>query len=134
MQTGSTNKRIREIIQLVQSEKLIPRPEFQRRLVWTRSDKDKFLDSILRGYPFPEIFIANGQVDLDTAEGTLLLVDGLQRVTTIVQYFEASSELKLLTIPPYAELLNDEKTGFLDYQVSVRDLGTVTLEQIVEVF
>ena len=35
---------------------------------------------------------------------------------------------------PYAQLSEPEKTGFLDYGVVVRDLGTVTEEQIKEVF
>ncbi len=78
MKTGATNKKVREIISLVRDEKLVPRPEFQRRLVWSQKDKNYFLDSILQGYPFPEIYLADGDVDLDTGEGTQLLVDGLQ--------------------------------------------------------
>ncbi len=134
MKTAATNKKVRELIDLVKRGSLLPKAEFQRRLVWTRNDKNLFLDSILRGFPFPEIFIANGDIDLDTAEGTQFLVDGLQRVTTIVEYFDGSSNLKLTTIPPYKELSPEDKQAFLDYDVAVRDLGIVTREQIVEVF
>ncbi len=35
MRTAATNKKIRDIIQAVRGGKLIPRPEFQRRLVWS---------------------------------------------------------------------------------------------------
>ena len=93
MKTGATNKKIREIISLVREGKLIPRPEFQRRLVWSHKDKDFFLDTILRKYPFPEIYLADHEVDLETGEGTQLLVDGLQRVSTIVQYFNGDPDL-----------------------------------------
>ncbi len=134
MKTASSNKKIRELISLVRDGKLIPRPEFQRRLVWTNKDKSHFLDSILRGYPFPEIYLADGEVDLDTGDGTQLLVDGLQRVSTIVQYFEADSDLRLMSVPPYKSLLEEEKQRFLQYDVSVRDLGQVNRTEIIEVF
>ncbi len=134
MKTASTNKKIRELINLVKDGKLIDRPEFQRRLVWTNKDKDHFIDSILRGYPFPEIYLADGDVNLESGEGTQLLVDGLQRVHTLVEYFEASSALKLLTVTPYKELKEEAKKAFLQYDVAVRDLGSVEREEIVEVF
>jgi len=123
MKTAPNNKKVREIITLVKEGKLIPRPEFQRRLVWTRNDKNNFIDTILRGYPFPEIYFADGDVDLNTGEGTQLLVDGLQRVNTLVQYFSGDNELKLTIVPAYNELGKEEKQAFLQYDVAVRDLG-----------
>lgn len=134
MKTSPTNKKIRELISMVKEGKLIPRPEFQRRLIWTHKNKDHFLDTILRGYPFPEIYLADGDVDLDSGEGTQLLVDGLQRVSTVLEYFDASPNLRLLTVPPYKELDEDSKRDFLQYDVAVRDLGNVRRDELVEVF
>lgn len=134
MKTAATNKKIRELIQAVRQGKLVPRPEFQRRLVWARDDKNHFIDTILRGYPFPEIYFADGDVDLETGEGTQLMVDGLQRVSTIIQYFEGSSDLKLTTVPPYRDLHEDEKKAFLQYDVAVRDLGNISRDEVIEVF
>jgi Protein of unknown function DUF262 len=134
MRTASTNKKVREIITSVKEEKLIPRPEFQRRLVWTIKDKNLFLDSILKGYPFPEIYLADGDVDLQTGEGTQLLVDGLQRVSTMVQYFDADPQLVLTSVPQYKDLSENEKRDFLQYDVSVRDLGSISKAQIIEIF
>lgn len=134
MKTASNNKKIREIITLVKEGKVIPRPEFQRRLVWSREDKNHFIDTILRGFPFPEIYLADGDINLETGEGTQLLVDGLQRVNTMFQYFTGDKELKLLNVPSYDELGKEEKQQFLQYDVAVRDLGTVSKEQIIEVF
>ena len=134
MRTASTNKKVRELITLIRDGTLIPRPEFQRRLVWKIEDKNHFLDSVIKGYPFPEIYVADGDVNLDTGQGTQLLVDGLQRVTTLVQYFTGNEELKLTTIPLYRSLTDEQKTAFLQYDVSVRDLGAITKDEIVEVF
>lgn len=134
MKTAATNKKVRELIASVKEGKLIPQPEFQRRLVWTQRDKDRFLDTVLQGLPFPEIYIADGSVDLDTGEGTQLLVDGLQRVSTLVQYFEGNPDLRLMRVQPYQFLGDEEKKAFLQYDVAVRDLGAITREQVVEVF
>lgn len=134
MKTAATNKKVRELISLVRENKLIPQPEFQRRLVWTHKDKDRFLDTVLKGLPFPEIYFADGDVDLETGEGTQLLVDGLQRVSTLLQYFEGDPDLRLTHTPSYQALSNEEKSAFLQYDVAVRDLGAITRAMIVEVF
>jgi len=134
MKTAPTNKKVREIISMVKEEKLLPRPEFQRRLVWSRDDKNHFLDSVLRGYPFPEIYLADGDVNLETGDGTQLLVDGLQRVNTLIQYFDGDDELKLTTVSSYRALDESAKLAFLQYDVAVRDLGSISRDEIVEVF
>ncbi len=135
MKTSATNRRIRNLLTDIQREDLIPTPEFQRRLVWSNTHKNAFIDTVLRGYPFPEIYVAAGKVNTDTGEGTELLVDGQQRVTTLKQYFEGSSDLKLSKeVPPYSELEEEEKANFLEYQVVVRDLGNISMAEIKQIF
>jgi hypothetical protein len=135
IKTAPTSLKIRQLITDVQSSTLIPRPEFQRRLVWSMADKNNFIDTILRGYPFPEIYIADGDVNLDTGKGTQLLVDGQQRITTITEYFMAADSLKLRKGQlNYHELSDAQKKDFLNYDVAVRNLGIVTREQIIEIF
>ena len=134
MKTSPSSLKIRQVITLTKEGKLVPRPEFQRRLVWTSEDKIRFIDTILNAYPFPEIYLANGAVDVDTGEGTQLLVDGQQRVTTIVSYFLGDPTTSGATILPYASLERERKEDFLNYDVAVRDLGSVSSEQIIEVF
>ncbi|WP_082522562.1 DUF262 domain-containing protein [Acidovorax sp. Root402] len=134
MRTSPTSLKVRQLITLTRETKLVPRPEFQRRLVWTTEDKIRFMDTILKGMPFPEIYVANGPVDVNTGEGQQLLVDGQQRVTTIVDYFTGDPKTYGTVLPSYASLDADRKRDFLDYDVTVRDLGTITSEQIVDIF
>lgn len=134
MKTTATNKRVRELITSIGSGTLIPRPEFQRRLVWASRHKNAFIKTVLEGYPFPEIYIATGEVDLDTGEGTLMLVDGQQRLSTLYDYFHGSGDLRLKGIVPYEKLVDAQKRDFLEYEVVVRDLGALDLDQIKEVF
>ena len=113
---------------------LVPRPEFQRRLVWTNRHKERFLATVLMKYPFPEIYIASGHVNPDTGEGSEMLVDGQQRITTLYQYFTGSPDLQCRQTGPYSDLTYEEKLAFLEYEVVVRDLGNKSLQEIREVF
>ena len=135
MSVPGSNRKIRLLIQAIQEESLIPNPEFQRRLVWTSTDKQRFINTVLENLPFPEIYIAAGDVDVDTARGTELLVDGQQRITTLFEYFSGSPNLKLSRgIEPYSELTQQEKSDFLEYQVVVRDLGPRSKSEIIDIF
>lgn len=135
MRTSATNRRIRALITAIRDGQLIPRPEFQRRLVWSNKHKLHFLDTVLKGFPFPEIYIAAGDLDPDTGEASEMLVDGQQRVTTLYQYFTGSEDLRLgKDIRPYQELEDREKREFLEYEVVVRDLGQKSIKEIQEIF
>ncbi len=133
--TNATNRRVRELISAVKKGNLIPKPEFQRRLVWANKDRVSFLETVLMNLPFPEIYVCAGEVNTETAEGTELLVDGQQRVTALIDYFDASEALKLGDmIPSYNDLKEDRRRAFLDYQVVVRDLGDIPTALVREVF
>jgi hypothetical protein len=134
MKTTATNKKIGELISDLKDEKLIPDPDFQRRLVWTPKHKLNFLDTVLKGLPFPEIYIAAGTVDTKTGKRTTLLVDGQQRMTTLMEYFDGLPDLKSKQVKSYANLSLEAQTEFLEYDVVIRDLGKIDVETIKEIF
>jgi hypothetical protein len=134
MRTTATNKKVRELVSNIADGVLIPRPEFQRRLVWTNEDKNRFIETVLLGFPFPEVYVADGDVDLETARGTQILVDGQQRITTLHQYFSGDRSLALRLVAPYTDLTEEDQRKFLSYDVAVRDLGSISREQLIEVF
>ena len=135
MQASASNRRIRALLTDIRTGALVPNPEFQRRLVWSNKHKSAFIQTVLERYPFPEIYVAAGEVNPDTGEGTEMLVDGQQRLTTLKQYFDASQDLKLSKgVPPYSELTNQQKIDFLEYEVVVRDLGKISISEIKEIF
>jgi uncharacterized protein DUF262 len=134
MKTTATNKKVRELMIALRSESLVPRPYFQRRLVWTARHKQLFIQTVLDGYPFPEIFLCDGEVDLETGKGAQLVVDGQQRITTLHQYFLGSEDLRLGDLVAYRGLTDGQKQAFLDYEVVVRDLGRLTDIEVREVF
>lgn len=135
MKTTVTNRTIRELLTAIRNEILVPRPEFQRNLVWSNKHKSAFIKTVLDEYPFPEIYLAAGEVDPNTADAKEMLVDGQQRLTTLQQYFYASPDLKLYReIPPYSDLTHQEKLSFLEYEVVVRYLGKIDKDKMIDIF
>ena len=47
----------------INNGRLITDPFFQRNLVWREIHKKDFIQTILLGYPFPQIFITKGKID-----------------------------------------------------------------------
>jgi hypothetical protein len=66
-------------------ERINPRPQFQRGEVWSEGRKQLLIDSILRNYDLPKIYLSQNkmalQFDYDVA-------DGQQRLRAVWQYFE----------------------------------------------
>jgi uncharacterized protein with ParB-like and HNH nuclease domain len=70
-----------EIINLHKNGELNIRPEFQRLYRWKSEQKTALIESILLGFPIPPIFVA------EDISGNWELVDGLQRITTVISFF-----------------------------------------------
>ncbi len=135
MDTTATNKKLREIITEISQNTLVLRPGFQRNLVWTSKHKNNIIRTVLKGYPFPEIFIATMDCDMATAASKNGIVDGQQRISTLYSYFKGTNDFKLEPdIKPYVDLSIAEQKAFLEYVVVVRDLGIIEDSEIREVF
>ncbi|MFA6144170.1 MAG: DUF262 domain-containing protein [Sulfurimonas sp.] len=131
----ANNEKIIEIYRKVKSLELNVSPEFQRKLVWKKQHKVNFIDTILLNFPFPEIYKAPGELNVDTLELTDIIVDGQQRVSTIVDFIDSTGVFALDGIPiKFTNLSKEEKTNFLNYEVSVRYLKNANKEQIKDIF
>ena len=135
METQATNNALGDLLSDISTKKLIPQPDFQRRLVWNNKDKCNFIKTVLEEYPFPEIYLATGEINHETGARTQLIVDGQQRMTTLYQYFKDSPDLILSKdITPYSKLSPQKKDSFLQYSVVIRDLGKLPIEKIKKIF
>lgn len=70
---------IGELTNMYRDGELLIEPQFQRLFRWDDAQKSKLIESILVGIPLPSIFVAQD------AAGRWELVDGLQRVSTLLQ-------------------------------------------------
>src|SRR5947209_3239434 len=60
-------------------------PVFQRQSVWRLPQRTKLLESVLRGYPIPSIFLYK-HVENNTGETIFEVVDGKQRLESLLMY------------------------------------------------
>ena len=58
-------------------------PGFQRGLVWSRSEKSRFIESLILGLPVPNVFLAQ-----DAKTKNLNIVDGQQRLMSLQNFLE----------------------------------------------
>ena len=107
------------MINEIKDRKLILTPFFQRKLVWRIAHKVDFIKTILLGYPFPEIFISRGNIDLATMQSTSALVDGQQRMNTIKEFLD---DKVVVDGGRYSELTPAQKETFLKYEIAIIDL------------
>lgn len=66
---------------------LILEPSFQREYVWNKPKKQQLIDSILLGIPIPTFYFS---IDKN---GNLLVVDGKQRINSILEFLEGKLSL-----------------------------------------
>lgn len=71
---------IGELINLYRDKEIQIDPEFQRLFRWDLSRKTRFIESILLGLPLPPIFVYQAK------NGVWELIDGLQRLSTILEF------------------------------------------------
>lgn len=72
-----------EIMNLYDDGDLIVSPEYQRLFRWDKEKQSRFIESIILGIPIPPIFVA------EDSFGKWELVDGLQRISTVLSFFGA---------------------------------------------
>ena len=71
---------------------LIINPDFQRNDVWNLKRKCELIESILMGIPLPVIYL------FETVEGKYQVVDGKQRLSTILEFINDGFKLTGLSI------------------------------------
>jgi hypothetical protein len=103
----------------IKAKRLIPDAYFQRNLVWRDIHKQDFIKTILLGYPFPQIFISKGTVDVENMVTTSCIVDGQQRTNAIVDFIDNKFAVDGRL---FKELSGPEKETFLKYDVAVIEL------------
>lgn len=80
VRTDAYQMSIGELVGMYENRELIIDPDFQRLFRWNIGQKAKLIESLLLGIPLPSIFV------FETADGNWELIDGLQRLSTILEF------------------------------------------------
>ncbi|RXM52583.1 MULTISPECIES: DUF262 domain-containing protein [unclassified Chryseobacterium] len=95
---------IGELVNLFEKGEILINPDFQRYFRWTNSQKSRLIESILLGIPVPSIFVFQRE------DGIWEVVDGLQRISTLLQFMSDLPEAEDI---PKKERLKLEGTKYL---------------------
>lgn len=129
---------INDILSWKDNGELILSPKYQRNKVWNLNAKSYLIDTILRGYPIPQIFIRQ-QIDISTRKTIREVIDGQQRITAIIEYYENlfkihKSHNKEFANLNYSELPDIDKENFLNYNISFEIVKLKDDSKIYEMF
>ncbi|MDM1506453.1 DUF262 domain-containing protein [Myroides odoratimimus] len=85
-----------EYLRQLDKGKIVIQPDFQRKQVWTKKQKSKFIESIILNFPLPPIYLN------ETKESTYIVIDGLQRSTALKEFYKGDFYLQgLEALPKY---------------------------------
>lgn len=124
----SVDRAVETLIKWKRNNKLVV-PDFQRDYVWSFSNCARLIDSILLNFPIPNIFVFK---IVEKGEEKYILVDGMQRITTIDQFEsgiwkQSGKERKFIINlktsnwrnKGFSNLDESDKQFFYDYPLSV---------------
>lgn len=120
------------IVNDVKAGRLIPDAYFQRNLVWRDVHKRDFIETILKGLPFPQMFFSRGKIDVIQMTATACIVDGQQRTAAIIDFIDNKFQVDGRN---FRDLNGTEKSDFLKYEIGVVELDLENDDpQLKEVF
>lgn len=110
-------------------------PDWQREKVWSRPKKQKLIDTILRGWRLPKLYLVKISADPEEFE----VVDGQQRLQTVFEFF--SNDLPLSKESQaefgaefYRDLPDEIADRFDDFPIDYDEISDATDEELKEFF
>ncbi|MEO5375704.1 MAG: DUF262 domain-containing protein [Alphaproteobacteria bacterium] len=80
---------VHEVLRRIDKGQFVMDPEFQRDFMWSEDQQSKLIESVLMRIPLPVFYLAEDKL------GRLIVVDGLQRLTTFRNFVNNKLKLKL---------------------------------------
>lgn len=81
---------IRQLYDMAAEEMIDIAPDYQRHFVWDDLRQSQLIESIMLGIPVPSLFMATNK------DSTWEVIDGLQRLTTIINYIGTDRVIKAI--------------------------------------
>ena len=153
MQTEQDFLTVRELVDLRKGDVAKPNPEYQRGVVWTRDQQMKLIDSVMRGYQLPIIYLHyNKRVVAGLTQESYDIIDGQQRITALHLFVEGAFPLyrpddekarfpKFLASEPcpwggkdFHELSEDLKKRLLQTKLPVAYIKTDNTNEVRDLF
>ena len=82
-----------DVVRRIRQGQFIMNPDFQRAFIWNDEKQSKLIESVLMRIPLPVFYLA------EDAKGRMIVVDGLQRLSTFDRFIRDELKLKLPNQP-----------------------------------
>lgn len=100
---------VRQLVDMVAGSEIDIAPEYQRHFIWDADRESELIESIYLGIPVPSLYMAANR------DGTWEVVDGVQRLSTLVHFCGDSKSLRKIDREEPLELSGLKKlTSFND--------------------
>lgn len=80
---------VHDVLRRINEGRFVMDPDFQRDFIWDDEKQSKLIESVLMRIPLPVFYLAEDNL------GRMVVVDGLQRLSTFKRYVEGGLKLKL---------------------------------------
>lgn len=117
------NLPIKDLIKLIEENKIDLKPAYQRNEVWSRKDQESLIDSILSNLPIQNFFF------FKNPKGVLEMVDGQQRARAIYSFYKG-----LISDSQKRFFKNVNSDDFLNYNVIVAEISDSVNEDSIRKF
>ena len=71
---------VSEVVKRIENKRFVLDPDFQRDFVWQNQKQSKLIESCVMRIPLPVFYVA------EAPDGRIIVVDGLQRLTTFARF------------------------------------------------
>jgi hypothetical protein len=121
-----------------ESGSLVLVPKFQRRDVWTLPARSFLIDTLIRGFPVPPVYLRVTQSE-DRTKLIREVVDGQQRISAMLGYVDNKYALSRSLDAPYAgkrfsELTISEQDAIREYSFICEVMHGVSDADVLEMF
>ena len=83
------NRTIHDVIRRIDQSSYVMDPDFQRDFIWSEDKQSKLIESVIMRIPLPVFYMAEDD------QGRMVVVDGLQRLSTFTRFIRNKLPLKL---------------------------------------
>jgi hypothetical protein len=83
------NRTVHDVLRRIEKGDYIMNPDFSRDFIWPEEMQSKLIESVLMRIPLPAFYLA------ENPEGKMIVVDGLQRLSTFQSFVTNKLKLKL---------------------------------------
>ena len=85
----SDHRSIHEVVRRIDKGRYVMDPDFQRDFIWPEDKQSKLIESVVMRIPLPVFYLAEDD------EGRVVVVDGLQRLSTFNRFLKDKLKLRL---------------------------------------